>query len=159
MYLSIFIFARLNQIASLAIVTDSELPLFTVPLVDAMVCSRLHVQQGDWFRTKKANMGRCWMIPPSKNDPCRGAPLGPEGTFIGPVHNVDETERFIAVLVPHPHRNWDLPVWVNVWTSQDKEGRPSSVYFCDPIPKRECDKWRGMGWIDHYMPPELDVLS
>ena len=116
------------------------------------------VHKGDWFRTNANNNGRCWLLPPSLNEePAKGPNLGGVGTFIGPVHNVDISQRFIAVLVPHPNRR-DLPVWVNVWTSQNQAGRASSVSFCSPVQRMECINWRRRGWIDQYM-EFVDILS
>ena len=52
---------------------------------------------GDWFRTMKNNQGRCWLLPPSDSGgssedlPHQGPDLGVEGTFIGPVHDVEHT--------------------------------------------------------------------
>jgi hypothetical protein len=83
-------------------------------------------------------------------EPLKGPNLGGVGTFIGPVHDVDISYRFIAIMVPHPYQR-DLPVWVNVWTSQNQAGRPSHVDFCSPVQRMECINWRRQGWIDQYM--------
>jgi hypothetical protein len=107
-------------------------------------------QKGDWFCTKNNNNGRCWLLPPSVNAPARGPYLGGGGTFIGPVHAVDRTIRFCAVLVPHPSQQV-LPVWVNVWTSENQTGRASNVWFCDQVQGMELDNWRRRGWTDQWM--------
>jgi hypothetical protein len=112
---------------------------------------RFTVHKGDWFRTNANNNGRCWLSAPSLNEePLKGPNLGGVGTFIGPVHDVDISYRFIAIMVPHPYQR-DLPVWVNVWTSQNQAGRPSHVDFCSPVQRMECINWRRQGWIDQYM--------
>ena len=76
--------------------------------------------------------------------------LGPPGTYLGPVHGTDATDRFFAVLVTHP-ADRSLLVWVNIWSSKDKWGRPSSVWFCDQVADAEVEAWRDNGWENRFL--------
>jgi len=80
----------------------------------------------------------------------RGPALGPRGTYLGPVHDVDVTGRFTAALVPHPH-DATLLVWVNVWTSKNSDGEPASVFFCNVVDPEEVDAWSQAGWETRFI--------
>ena len=108
------------------------------------------IRRGDWFCTKNNNKGRCWLLRPSDNEPREGPYLGEGGTFLGPVHEADITERFTAILVPHP-RMQDLGVWVNVWTSENQYGKEGPVWFCNQVPRTVLENWRRRGWTDFFM--------
>ena len=104
-----------------------------------------HVQIGDWCKTKRNNRARCWHFRPSEGQPSKAPPLGPIGTYLGPIHEVDVTTRFVAALVPHP-ADATLLVWVNVWSSRNAAGFPASVYFCDLVDQDELAEWTRHGW-------------
>ena len=80
----------------------------------------------------------------------RAPRLGPVGTYLGPIHEVDVTNRFVAVLVPHP-ADATLLVWVNLWSSRNQAGLPASVYFCDPMPQDELTAWIRRGWQNRFL--------
>ena len=109
-----------------------------------------HVLRGDWCRTKRSNGGRCYIFPPSAGRPQRGRPLGPSGTYLGPVHAVEYTDRFVAVLVPHPAEA-TLLVWVNVWTNRNEAGWLASVFFCDKVDHEEVAAWLQAGWENRFI--------
>ncbi len=75
-----------------------------------------------------------------------------EGLYLGPVHKVDHTLRFAAVLVPHPGVR-DLLAWGNVWTSRNKRGRWQGVDFCSLVPQPIRDEWASNGWTDIFLTP------
>ena len=76
--------------------------------------------------------------------------LGPVGTYLGPIHEVDVTTRLVAVLVPHP-ADATLLVWVNVWSSCNRAGFPASVYFCDLVGQDELAAWTMRGWENRFL--------
>ena len=80
----------------------------------------------------------------------QGPALGPTGTYLGPVHDVEETTRFTAVLIPHP-KDATLLVWVNVWTSQNPAGEPASVFFCAKVDPEEVAGWLRAGWENKFI--------
>ena len=91
------------------------------------------------------------MLAPSHNLPAEGPNLGPAGTYIGPVHDIDDTGRFAAVLVPHPNEEHML-VWVNVWAAYTpfRGMLHRDVTFCRRVPKWQQHQWQARGWTDQY---------
>ena len=53
--------------------------------------------------------------------------------YVGPVHNVDHSELFTSVLVPHPEHK-DLLVWMNIWTARGPHNCP--VHFAHVVTER-----------------------
>ena len=90
---------------------------------------------------------------PFPNQPAEGPNLGPAGTYIGPVHDIDNTGRFAAVLVPHPNEEHML-VWVNVWAAYTpfRGELHQDVTFCKRVPKWQQLQWEARGWRDQYLP-------
>ena len=75
------------------------------------------------------------MLAPSQNQPAEGPNLGPAGTYIGPVHDIDNTVGFAAALVPHPNEEHML-VWVNVWAYTPwRSWGFQEVTYCKRVPK------------------------
>ena len=90
------------------------------------------------------------MLAPSVNTPERGPKITHwEGRYLGPVHGVDLSQLFTAVLVPHPD-DVEVLVWVNVWTSRNLSGEYRGVSFCSMVPRVLTDDWRLSGWEDWY---------
>ena len=84
----------------------------------------------------------------------------PPGSFLGPVHNVERTSRFVSIQVPGPLA-WNQLVWVNVWCQkarrtpyrsrgrvrrQDDEG----VDYAVKVPYSVVRSWRAAGWEDRF---------
>ena len=80
--------------------------------------------------------------------------MGPAGTYIGPVHDIDHTGRFAAVLVPHPNEDHML-VWVNVWAAYTvfRGKLQDDVTFCKGVPKWQQLQWEARGWRNQYYFP------
>ena len=114
---------------------------------DAMAL-RPHPTRGDWFLTKRVLKGHCYLLPPSDASPVPG-PRIQTASYVGPVHAVDHTATFVAVLVPHPHAA-DLMVWVNVWSSVNAHRSPQGVNFCHCVPADERQQWYAAGWEDRF---------
>ena len=111
--------------------------------------------RGSWCTTREANKGRCYPLAPSKGTYLGLGPyLGPRGTYLGPVHEMDYTPRLAAVLVPHPKDVRRL-VWVNVWSSENDSGESASVFFCRAVHPKEVARWKRAGWEDGFqdVPP------
>ena len=117
--------------------------------------------QGSYWRH---NIGRhpLYLHPPSQNEPVilhYGHGVAADDVVIGPVHNQDETSRFVAVQVPWPRAyctegGGDVPaplVWVNIWCSHAKNWKPKSIEFMIAVPWREVETWKVRGWRDMWL--------
>ena len=108
--------------------------------------------RGDWFQAFRWD-GCCWLLKPSDDSAVCGS--GPTitnwtGKYLGPVHDFDHTERFTAVLVPHPD-DINRLVWVNVWTSRNLRGEKRGVEYCSFVPRGVTEGWRERGWEDRFV--------
>ena len=126
--------------------------------------SRPHVARGDWFRTclGKRHCCRMYCLP---GDGLIGDVA--RGTYIGPVHDVDVSEEFLAVLVPFPHFGVFSSVW-NCWRSEDPElvwitvhcahnlendwNKP--VSYAIKVTCVEFARWVRNGWANHFLDVE-----
>ena len=116
----------------------------------ATAAARPSPVRGDWFRALASLGGRCWLLAPSENTPVRGPKITHwEGRYLGPVHDVDLSQLFTAVLVPHPD-DVEVLVWVNVWTSRNLSGEYRGVSFCSMVPRVLTDDWHLSGGEDRY---------
>ena len=117
--------------------------------------------QGSYWRH---NIGRhpLYLHPPSQNEPVilhYGHGVAADDVVIGPVHNQDQTSRFVAVQVPWPRAyctkgGGDVPaplVWVNIWCSHAKNWKPKSIEFMIAVPWREVETWKVRGWRDMWL--------
>ena len=100
------------------------------------------------------------MLAPSQNQPAEGPNLGPAGTYIGLVHDIDHTGRFAAVLVPHPNEDHML-VWVNVWAAYTvfRGKLQDDVTFCKGVPKWQQLQWEARGWRNQSCLPMRPFLT
>jgi hypothetical protein len=112
-------------------------------------------RRGDWFMPV-AGRHRFWSGPPStplENTIIRH-PLMPRTDFyVGPVHSVIVTEHYISVEVPHPvhHPEYNILVWLNVWSNRNNRGQVSSVWFARDVPVETLHAWQLRGWVDVYL--------
>ena len=80
----------------------------------------------------------------------------PRGTYFGPVHEVEHTQRFVTVLVPATPPAPDAGLmlrWVNVWTSV-RGGRVDDARgtsFATQVLAAEKQEWEHKGWVDRYL--------
>ena len=83
-----------------------------------------------------------------------GPRLAPRGEstrlFLGPIHAVDNTQRYVAGLVPHPTDS-TLLVWVHVWTNRNEFGKPANIFFCEVVDAEEIARWEARGWVNRYL--------
>ena len=104
------------------------------------------VDIGDWFRTAVGRNHCCRMY----CLPGRGliGNIDP-GTYIGPVHDVEETDQFLTVLVPsrglHLSRHDTIPdlVWITVHCTHNRQhdwNRP--VAYAHKVAPDEVDRWK-----------------
>ena len=116
---------------------------------------RPSVERGDWFRTA-VGAGHCCRMYCLPGDGLLGNV--PEGTYIGPVHDVWESRAFVTVLVPRVALSPDAPelVWISVWKAHNRQnywGRPQA--FAHKCTRAELERWRQNGWQNVYY-RELD---
>ena len=109
-------------------------------------------QRGDWFQTTTVQL-RFYDFPPSATVEhvfsgmarCAERPLINRlraGTYIGPVHEVEVSSKFLSVRVPHPE-GMSILVWVNIW-------KPTIQLVC-PVQRNILKMWRSAGWCDWYI--------
>jgi hypothetical protein len=108
---------------------------------------------------------RFWSGPPSTplNNAIIQHPLMPRSNFfVGPVHTVVITDRYVAVEVPHPVLHPGLGatlVWLNIWANVNNRGETSSVYFADRVATSVVQQWHQRGWVDFWVLSDLLVTS
>ena len=110
--------------------------------------------RGDWVRalTSGRMRVRAWEHPPSVGEPARVEHrVVPWGAYLGPVHAVDHTDRFVAVEVPHPDDDRAGLVWFNVWTSRNHREEFRGVAFCRPVPPEVLLAWQRRGWVNRFL--------
>ena len=126
-------------------------------------------KRGDWYRSRgcwSAIELKSYWTPPSLGlaNPLPAFPAIPiePNTLIGPVHNVDYSNKFLAVQVPHPYHSENL-VWINVWFFQRKRHNYPIIEYAYRISEWKKQQWLNMGWIDRYIgappPPEKEHNS
>ena len=112
------------------------------------------VIRGDWFRTAvgKCHCCRMYCLPGT-------GLLGDisPGTYIGPVHDVDVSAEFWAILVPFPHSgaSWDpmFPslVWISVYCAHNFHNNWNrSVAYAIRVPRSTCVEWGRNGWVNTF---------
>ena len=117
-------------------------------------CPRPELQRSDWVRALQVQGEGCWMLAPSSQMPMHAPDIvNWEVLYLGPVHEVDQTPLFAAVLVPHPQER-DLLVWVNVWTSKNMQHEWRGVRFYEVVPERVLAEWASNGWENVFLSPE-----
>ena len=108
-------------------------------------------RRGDWYYSRGPSSRvvlKFYGFPPSVGVESRVLPefrVAP-GSYIGPVHEVEETPRFQSVLVPHPLVG-EL-VWLNVWRNFD-DG--SGVEYALRVSDATLQEWAERGWVDQYL--------
>ena len=63
--------------------------------------------------------------------------------YVGPVHDVDHTDLFTSVQVPHPDDE-NLLVWMNIWTARGSHSGP--VHFAHVVQDMELLNWFRQGF-------------
>ena len=115
--------------------------------------------RGDWFLTC-TNCRHCCRMRILPGDQLVGGDIDKE-TFLGPVHGVDENQKYVAVLVPSVptgppisrYLNPEPPplVWVTVYAAVNRDGDASPVAFAQKIDPRTVQQWHDRGWTDIFL--------
>ena len=63
--------------------------------------------------------------------------------YVGPVHDVDHSDMFTSVQVPHPDDK-HLLVWMNIWTARGSNSSP--VNFAHVVKDEELLNWFRQGF-------------
>ena len=120
--------------------------------------AHLHIQEGDWFVTKRTAHDhrnkprpRCfeYCVKPAEGwglpaETCKVSlePL-PLGSYTGPVHGKAEYFKWYTT-VRVPSRSSAMLVWVNIsW---------HNVQFAQKADGCTIRKWKQKGWRDHFYP-------
>ena len=113
---------------------------------------------GDWFQTTTVPMRFYKSSPAAALDhPWSGMARCGEiflrdrllpGSYIGPVHEVEKTERFISVRVPHPEDPTVL-LWANVWKRTNHKN--GSLQIALKVSHHILWRWQSRGWESRYV--------
>ena len=100
---------------------------------------RPYVALGGYIQTYRRGHSRCkaYTAPPSAGGGQYICTLS-QGTFIGPIEEVLETEQYTTICC----RGY----WVNIWCNR--------AMFCRIVPPAELEEWRAAGWQDTDAPLE-----
>ena len=66
------------------------------------------------------------------------------------MHDVDYTERFTAVRIPHPIQS-DVLTWCSIWTTENLRGDGTHTSFCTLLPRMTLKQWNREGWQNRYL--------
>ena len=69
--------------------------------------------------------------------------VSPNG-YVGPVHDVDHSDMFTSVQVPHPDDK-HLLVWMNIWTARN------SVFLAHVVTDTELANWFRQGFQNVFI--------
>ena len=64
------------------------------------------------------------------------------GTYLGPVHDVEVSSRFVSIRIPHPEMR-DVSTWTNIW-------KPA-ILMALPVQKHTLQGWTRAGWRNYYV--------
>jgi len=130
-------------------------------------------QRGDWCITRYHRYIRCrqYLLPPFPHFKLRGRVGGniPEGTYLGPVHDVIDTGTYVAVYVPTvptKSNGTNVPVesdepalvWVSIWCAHklttcdfvNYKEEPVAVRFAAVVHPWELKQWFSKGWENSF---------
>ena len=126
----------------------------TLVLTDPNGAPRPQPVEGGWVRTRDTQQPCCraWLTPPSMRASSLLPVHLPSGMFLGPVQEIEHTNRFTSVLVPISE-GAEAPflAWVNIWSSRNASNVRRGVAFAHIVPRSETDEWRRWGWGDVYL--------
>ena len=115
---------------------------------------RPDVGPGDWFRTVMGRVHCCRMYClPGVELIGNVSP----GTYIGPVHDVKESDTFVAILVPflglHSNTSATIPelVWITVHCAHNLQhdwNRP--VAYAHKVASDELNRGKQNGWMNCF---------
>ena len=124
-------------------------------------------RRGEYWRSRVGSTNivcRAYTVPPSVGLGTPGEEsiwTYPAGSYLGPVHGVEKTVRFVSIQVPGP-LGWNQLVWINVWRRRRRRaadtgtgGRvrrsePEGVNYAVKVPYSVVRAWRSAGWEDRF---------
>ena len=119
---------------------------------------RTPVEVGDWVVTNRFGISRCriYNVPPAANSRSFDRFTFAQGTYLGPVFEIQHTDRFVAIRVPFNPLDWDCAAttgWVNIWKVTHPRDRDLGVRFAQVITAEQRQRWRRRGWQDEQREP------
>ena len=90
---------------------------------------RPKLRRGDWIQAKapRSKVNLTFYTAPFSQ--MRGTEVSGSvnpNAYVGPVHDVDHSDMFTSVQVPHPDDK-HLLVWMNIWTARGSHSCPVTV--------------------------------
>ena len=123
-------------------------------LFRSMSDPRPQVRRGDWFWTRHWHsrvVCKFYRYPPSRNWAERILRDIPPGTYLGPVHEVEETDLFTSIRIPTGERP-DRLAWLNVWRAGDHRRPDRGVHYAFKVEDAgEWGEWHNRGWVNFYI--------
>ena len=109
-------------------------------------------RRGDWIESRGANSSvvlKFYSAPPGHGggDEIDVPRVGPH-QYLGPVHDVDYSDGFVSVLLPHPTTG-EL-AWTNIWSNNKGRG----VDYARLVPDEALARWLRHGFQNEYMVSE-----
>ena len=121
--------------------TDLYNSMATVSLSDRR---RPEPRRGDWIQAKGPRSKiklKFYTAPRMRGTEVSGS-VNPNA-YIGPVHDVDHSDMYTSVQVPHPIDK-SLLVWINIWTLRGSDSCP--VMFAHVVKDTELASWFRRGF-------------
>ena len=114
---------------------------------------RTPVEVGDWVVTNRWGFSRCriYNVPPAANSRDFDRFTFEQNTYLGPVMEIQHTEKFVAVKVPFDPAKWDCAStsgWVNIWIVKHPRHQDLGVRIAQVVPANQRRWWRLQGWQD-----------
>ena len=119
---------------------------------------RTPVEVGDWVVTNRWGISRCriYNVPPAANSRSFDRFTFEQGTYLGPVLEVQHTDRFVAIKVPFDPIDWDCAAttgWVNIWKVSQPRYLDLGVRVAQVVAAEQRQRWRQRGWYDEIYEP------
>jgi len=111
---------------------------------------RPYPQVGDWMRAGHVPL-RFWEFAPSENIHSKARWRECNFEFMGPVHDMEETERFTSVRIPNPAFPDEDLVWLNIWCYENKARQRRGVNFATIVPVDMVLSWQQRGWRNRFL--------
>ena len=119
---------------------------------------RTPVELGDWVVTNRLGDSRCriYDVPPGLNARSFDRFTAEQGTYLGPVLEVQHTDKFVSIRVPINPLRWHCASstgWVNIWKVAQPRHLDLGIRFAQVVSAEQRQKWRECGWQDWHCDP------
>ena len=119
---------------------------------------RTPVELGDWVITNRSGDSRCriYSAPPGQNARDFDRITEEQGTYLGPVLEVQHTHKYVSIRVPVNPLRWycaSTMGWVNIWKVSQPRHLDLGIRFAQVVSAEQRQRWRERGWYDQYCDP------